>query len=201
MLQQNRQTPFINTLSPLFEYSGQLSLIIETMAYFSEKQGSGSSTPTARPPHWTLAPRMTSWTITPRKIGVFVLAVLLLYSLSAFSFAFRPHQVSTNTMNHSLLLTLHDSLGVHYTLPSTCPSIRHWFLMQPSNLQRHCLTATPIWSTLSQATSTGTPAISHPWICILLSPRFAPTGSLWLRQCHPEGELAMTRPTCLEDVT
>ncbi|KAL9006676.1 MAG: hypothetical protein Q9188_000550 [Gyalolechia gomerana] len=44
------------------------------MAYFSEKQGSGSSAPTARPPHWTLAPRMTSWTITPRKIGVFVLA-------------------------------------------------------------------------------------------------------------------------------
>ncbi|KAL8723912.1 MAG: hypothetical protein Q9166_008222 [cf. Caloplaca sp. 2 TL-2023] len=62
------------------------------MTYFSEKHGSESSSPSASPPRWTLAPKMSSWAVIPRKIGLFIIAVAFLYSLNAFLLASRPNK-------------------------------------------------------------------------------------------------------------
>ncbi|KAL8906403.1 MAG: hypothetical protein Q9207_002064 [Kuettlingeria erythrocarpa] len=64
------------------------------MAYESEKCASGSPSPTGPPPYWTLEPRMTSSTPTPRRVGLFVISVTFFYSLVAFLFISRPYQVS-----------------------------------------------------------------------------------------------------------
>lgn len=63
------------------------------MAYL-EKHGSALSTPGASPPHWALGSRMSTWTITPRKICLLMLAIGVCYSVNAFLLVSRPHQVS-----------------------------------------------------------------------------------------------------------
>ncbi|KAL8812153.1 MAG: hypothetical protein Q9200_001233, partial [Gallowayella weberi] len=63
------------------------------MTYFPEKHGSSaSSSPGASPPRWTLAPKMSSWSITPRKLGLFIVAVAIIYSLDAFLLVSKPHK-------------------------------------------------------------------------------------------------------------
>ncbi|KAL8675224.1 MAG: hypothetical protein Q9168_000344 [Polycauliona sp. 1 TL-2023] len=61
------------------------------MAYFSDKQPPSSS-PHVSPPRWTLTPKMSSWSVSPRRIGLFVVATAFLYSLNAFLLASRPHK-------------------------------------------------------------------------------------------------------------
>ncbi|KAL8772063.1 MAG: hypothetical protein Q9209_002729 [Squamulea sp. 1 TL-2023] len=62
------------------------------MNYFSEKYGPASSSPGASPPRWTLAPRMSSWPVTPRRIGLFMLVVAVVYSLNGLLLTSKPHK-------------------------------------------------------------------------------------------------------------
>ncbi|CAL8576162.1 hypothetical protein XPA_002054 [Xanthoria parietina] len=62
------------------------------MAYLSDKHAPTPSSPIASPPPWTLAPKMSSWSVSPRRIVLFVLAAGLVYSLNAFLLVSKPHK-------------------------------------------------------------------------------------------------------------
>ncbi|KAL8705930.1 MAG: hypothetical protein Q9201_000985 [Fulgogasparrea decipioides] len=97
------------------------------MAYF-EKHGSGPATPTASPPHWTLAPKLNSWTITPRKTGLLLLVGACIYALNVLLFGPRPQQPSrpsylTENLPYNSTLVPHAAFQPLEALPHRYPDM------------------------------------------------------------------------------
>ncbi|KAL9640189.1 MAG: hypothetical protein Q9204_000817 [Flavoplaca sp. TL-2023a] len=62
------------------------------MTFFADKHEPASPGPNVSPPRWTLAPGMSSWSVSPRRIISFVVAMALVYYLNASLPVSKPHK-------------------------------------------------------------------------------------------------------------
>ena len=96
-------------------FSVQAVPLLGKMTYFADKHEQASRGPNVSPPRWTLAPGMSSWSVSPRKIVSFVLAMALVYYLNASLPVSKPHKVrSQKTCKDSIVLTLINRLNVRH---------------------------------------------------------------------------------------